>query len=330
MMTAHPKRIPAAIIATGLATLSLSVPVALAQPDGDRAVVATALPVTHSIAAALTEGTSIEVRHVPQGGRRMAQQPDYFGRRAQSIAGELDDITAVITIGKLWNDDPLYTLARAVNIRVVDIDATKPWSTQLEGVAVATEPVTDARWTETAATEERLPSSFFWMSPANGARAADIVGRDLMRLVPGAASLIEQNLASFRSEMLTLQTEYQLRLAELPDLTVAALAPEFIYLTNAFGIYVDSYFLKQDISWTDDDLTAFQRYLESNAIGVVIHKWEPDTPIAAAIENAGARLVVLDPIDLGIEEDDRIAPDSYQRLLRFNIDAVYEALKQAQ
>ena len=151
-----------------------------------------------------------------------------------------------------------------------------------------------------------------------------------MRLAPGAASQIKQNLASLRAEMLSLQTEYQLKLAELPDLTVAALAPEFVYLTNAFGIYVDSYFLKQDINWTDDDLMAFQRYLENDAIGVVIHKWEPDAPIAAAIENAGAHLVVLDPIDLGIEEADGIAPDSYQQLLRFNLEAVYEALEQAQ
>jgi len=305
---------------------------AAAQEDGPGRgfVVATALPATYSIAAALAEGTPITVRLVPEGGRPMGQLPELFARRAEALTAELADVDAVVTIGKLWSDDPLYTIARAANIRVVDIDATKPWSIALEGIAVAAEPVTDAPFAATRPPAERAPSIFFWLSPANGARAADIVGRDLMRLVPESAARIERNLAAFRTAMLGLQTEYQVELAELPDLTVAALAPELVYLTNAFGIYVDSYFLKQDVEWTDGDLAGLSRYLEDNAIGVVIHKWEPAERIADAVAEGGAELVVLDPIDLGIETDDGIAADSYQRLLRANLEALYSALARAQ
>lgn len=315
------------LVLAGLAIVALALAprITRGQAEDDTFVVATALPFAHSIAAALADGTPIEVRHVPERPRRLGQLPSLFERQAESLAETLADVDAVVTIGKLWDDDPLYTAARAGNIRVVNIDATKPWSIHLEGVAVAAEPFTNAPWAETAVAEDRAPSSFFWQSPANGARAADIVGRDLMRLVPSAAARIEQNLTALRSELVGLQTEYQLELAELPDLTVAALAPEFVYLTNAFGIYVDSYFLKQDIDWTESDLAAFTGYLEDSAIRVVIHKWEPNAPIAEAIEAGGAELVVLDPIDLGVVEDGQIAADSYQRLLRRNLEMLYSA-----
>jgi ABC-type Zn uptake system ZnuABC Zn-binding protein ZnuA len=291
-------------------------------------VVAAALPATYSIAAALAAGTGIEVRLVPAGGRRMGQQPSYFERQADALVAQLRDVDAVVTIGKLWHDDPLYTVARAANLRVVDIDATKPWSTQLEGVAVAAAPATSSHWQSNppATKPEPVPSPYFWLSPVNGARAADIVAADLMRLAPDSADAIARNLDGFRGEMLGLQTRYQLELAAIADLTVAALAPEFVYLTNALAIYVDSYFLKQDIDWTADDLAAYTRYLEDKDIRVVIHKWEPDPPIAAAVAAAGAELVVLDPIDLGIETDDGIAADSYPRLLATNLEALKMAL----
>lgn len=290
-------------------------------------IVATALPATYSIASALAEGTSIDVRIVPEGGRRIGQLPEYFVRRFETLEPVLGDVDAVVTIGKLWPDDPLYTAARLANIRVVDIDATKPWSTQLEGIAVAFVPESSAPWGEEAGTQQREPSPYFWQSPVNGARAADIVASDLARLSPQSADRLLGNLADFRSEMISLQNEFQQKFALLPDLTVAALAPEFVYLTNSFGVFVDSYFLKQDIDWTEDDLDEFARYLRDSRIGVVVHKWEPDERIASAVRVAGARLVVLDPIDLGIEEGDGIAADSYQRLLRANLESLYSALE---
>lgn len=303
---------------------------AQAQAQGparpEETVVATALPATYSIVSALARDTGISVRLVPEGGRRMGQLPELFARRAEALGEELADVDAVVTIGKLWSEDPLFTAARAGNIRVVDIDATKPWSVLLEGIAVAFEPVTNAPWADRDEEAARIASTFFWQSPTNGARAADIVARDLARLVPRASGQIETNLAAFRTDMLALQNEFQLKFAELPDVTVVALAPEFVYLTNAFGIFVDSYFIKQDIDWTEDDLAALTAYLERSEIGVVIHKWEPDAPIAEAVAAADAELVVLDPIDLGIEEGDGIAPDSYQRQLRSNLDALYRAL----
>jgi hypothetical protein len=68
------------------------------------------------------------------------------------------------------------------------------------------------------------------------------------------------------------------------------------------------------------------RYLEDHDIGVVIHKWMPSEAIAAAIDAAGAQLVVLESGDPGIVADDALAVDGLQQVLEHNLDAIVEAL----
>ena len=295
----------------------------------DEVVVLTALPVTYSVASALTKDTEIVVRNVPEGGRRMNTQPSFFGSQTARLAEEFAGADAVITIGKLWKEDPLFVAARAANIRIVDVDATKPWSETLEGVSIVLAPASDAPWSERSDNEPRAPSLYFWLSPSNGARIADIVAQDLMRLAPSDASRIEANLAAYRRALLDLKREYEVKLAALADVTVYALASELVYLTTDMGIYVDGYFLKQDIHWTDDDARNLTAYLRDNGIRVVLHQWEPAEAIRAAIDAGGARLVVLDTGDAGIVEDGRLAPDGYSRLLRANLEALYQALRAA-
>jgi hypothetical protein len=60
-----------------------------------------------------------------------------------------------------------------------------------------------------------------------------------------------------------------------------------------------------------------------------VHQWEPSDAIKAAVTSAGATLVVLDLGDAGIVENGRLAPDGYSRLLRSNLEALYQALLSA-
>ncbi len=258
----------------------------------------------------------------------MSALVNLLAQRADRYAEVFERADAVVTIGKLWRDDPLFTAARMVNVRVVDIDATKPWSTTLEGISVAMEPEQRAPWAESPASE-RAPSVYFWLSPANGVRMAEIIAADLVRLSPSNQETIEANLTALRQELLDLKLDYELALAELPDVTLFALAPEFVYLTTDMGLYVDGYFLKQDIDWTDADLEGLTAYLESNEIRVVTHKWEPDERIQAAVAESGAQLVVLDPIDAGIVEEGRLHEDSYLTLMRENLTTLHGAFVEA-
>ncbi len=298
------------------------------QPRDEPVLVLTALPATFSISSALAQNTSITVGILPERPRPMSALGNYYESRADQLSDQFRNTDAVVTIGKLWNSDPLFTAVRAANVRVVNIDASKPWSTTLEGVSVAFEPQSDVQWTE-GEEGDRNPSVYFWLSPANGVRIAEIVAADFMRLSPADSVQIARNLAHYRQQLLELKREYEVKLATLLDLTVFALAPEFVYLTSDMGLFVDGYFLKQDINWTDEDVENFESYLEDNDIEVAIHKWEPDEPIQDTIDRAEARLVVLDMIDLGIVEDGRLREDSYLELMRANLEALYTAFSAA-
>ena len=138
----------------------------------------------------------------------------------------------------------------------------KPWSTTLEGVSVALEPNSDVGWIEDEP-GDRVPSVYFWLSPANGVRVAEIIASDFGRLSPADSVQIGRNLADYRQQLLELKREYEVKLATLLDVTVFALAPEFVYLTSDMGLYVEGYFLKQDIDWTDRDLQEIESYLKN-------------------------------------------------------------------
>jgi ABC-type Zn uptake system ZnuABC Zn-binding protein ZnuA len=150
-----------------------------------------------------------------------------------------------------------------------------------------------------------------------------------MRLAPADAPKIGANLAAYRRALLDLKREYEAKLAALPDLTVYALGPGLAYLLTDMSIFVDGYFLKQDINWTDTDVSNFSRYLKEHGIKVVVHQWEPSEAIKGAISSAGATLVVLDLGDGGIVENGHLVTDGYTRLLRSNLEALYQALLSA-
>lgn len=136
------------------------------------------------------------------------------------------------------------------------------------------------------------------------------------------------NLDDLKWLLLNLRNEYQGQLIETGNDTVFALTGDFVYLTNDMGLYVDGYFIKQDIHWTESDLTMLTNHLTQRDIRVVLHKWMPSEAIQNAIGNAGARLVVLDSGDPGMVEDRRLVVDGLQQILRNNLDAISFALRQ--
>jgi hypothetical protein len=256
-----------------------------AQADRTATVI-TALAPLYQLTLPLLQGTSISLQLLPTDGpRSMQAQTTLFTRQAERFAENFRTADAVLGIGRIWPGDPLYTSARQLNIRVVPLDASKPWSHELDGVAVAAAPSTGQ------------PSPYFWLSPANVIRLLDIVGTDLRRLYPQDAALIRSNLEREKAQWLQLKSANERRLLEVDDPVVYALADEFIYLTSDLGLFVDGWFVKQDLDWTEADLAALTTRLQTADIKVVLHKWEPSEAIKAAISAGGAELVVLDTLE---------------------------------
>lgn len=285
--------------------------------------VVTGTQATYSIARALLEDTSIETVNVPEDGRRFNSLKDYIERRTSRFEPLFKSADAVVAVTNALPADPLYRFAREANINLVYIDAAQPWSLSSPGVALVEQPSTNVAWaTDDTSRETVSDAPYFWLSLTNAIRMTDIVGVDLARTFPEFAELILSNRDALKVELLALYREFQNQLLDVADISVFVLANEFVYLTNDMGLYVDGYFLKQDIDWTDEDLDRLTAHLQSREIKVVLHKWEPSEAIQGAVQAAGAELVVLDTADPGLTVDRKLVTDGYQQILRGNLEKI--------
>ena len=301
----------------------------LAQPalaaDTAPPLVLTGTQAAYSLTVALTAGTPIQVQNVPPDGRQLALLKDYIERRAESLAPTFASATAVVSLTNALPGDPLYRFAREANIRIVDIEAGIPWSLDAPGVALADTPVSTVSWGSDTDQAETAVAPYFWLSVSNSIRMADIIAHDLEALFPVSAETIAANLETLKQSLLDLRGDYQNRLIESGADVVFALTSDFVYLTNDMGLFVDGYFVKQDVRWTEADLAALTKHLRDNGIKVVIHKWQPSEAIQNAVSAAGAKLVVLDAGDPGVVVDRMLAPDGLQQILRKNLEAIVTA-----
>jgi ABC-type Zn uptake system ZnuABC Zn-binding protein ZnuA len=299
---------------------------ALHAVDGDSAVVITANQATYSLASALTLNTPIRVVNVPEDGRQLSLLKDYIARRAERLEATFASATAVISLTNALPEDPIYRFARDANIRIVNIDAALPWSLDSAGVALIETPASNVAWGADTDASMSATAPYFWLSVSNTIRMADIIAHDLGELFPDSLNQLHGNLDDLKWSLLNLRNEYQSRLIEADSDTVFALASDFVYLTNDMGLYVDGYFIKQDIRWTDADLANLTAHLRQNEIKAVIHKWLPSDTIQQAISDAGATLIVLDAGDPGMVEGDALLVDGLQRILRNNLAAISAVL----
>ncbi len=315
--------------AYGLLLASVAFAAALGTPawtqETQAPLVLTGTQATYSLTMALTAGTPIRVENVPADGRQLSLLKDYIARRMDVLAPKFAEATAVVTLTNALAGDPLYRFARDANIRIVDIEAGVPWSLDAPGVALADTPASTVAWGSDPDPAETAVAPYFWLSVSNAIRMGDLIAHDLEALFPSSAATIGANLETLKRSLLGLRGDYQGRLIDSGADVVFALTGDFVYLTNDMGLFVDGYFIKQDVRWTEGDLAALTRHLRDNEIKVVLHEWEPSEAIQNAVSAAGAKLVVLQTGDPGVVVERALAPDGLQQILRQNLDAIAAA-----
>jgi ABC-type Zn uptake system ZnuABC Zn-binding protein ZnuA len=304
-----------------LAATLLALPAPLhAQEDG--LTVLTGLAPIQALAAQITQGTSVTA--LPLTARpagmptllSMLARPD--PAREENVAGA----EAVIDIAGIWPADPTYPSVRAANIWTVEIDATQPLDGEAPAIARLAPARSNPDWRDVAVAPATATASHPWLATTTAINMAEIITRDLKRMAPDDAATLDANLAALRTDLRRLKAEFETRFAGLPNFSVYALTDQFVYLTSELGLYVDGYFLEQDVRWTAEDYAGLTEHLRARGITTVIHQWEPAAEIVAAIEAAGARLVVL-----STGETLRDAgPGAYEALMRSNFEALYTAL----
>lgn len=240
-------------------------------------------PLTAGLAVALAKGTPLTVEAVVPVAIPMTRQYAYFtGRGEAKLAEVAKRADAVLTLRSAWAEDPLYPLARRVNIRLVEIDAAKPVDGALTGIAT------------------RDGAAFPWLGIANGGRMADIVAADLRRLYPAHKEMIDINLAEMKAAVLGLSSKVAGDFAAADDVTVAVLSDRFAVLAADLGLDVARSWVLDDRDWTSEKLAELSARLRVGGIRVVLHHRQPAARIAQAVADGGARLVVLDSLESGV------------------------------
>ncbi|CAM4105626.1 Metal ABC transporter substrate-binding protein [Pseudomonas reidholzensis] len=287
-MTLTLKQLTLALALAGLPALALAAqPSAPAQATAATSVLTT-LPVTHSLAATLLEGTSVQLTRAAPANLPATRQPSYFsGRGGASLDKAARQADAVIGLRSIWRDDPLYPMARRSNIRIVEIDAARPVDGALPGIAVQ---------------GDEAIAGYPWLNPTNLGRIADVMANDLERLSPADKDKIQANLAGLKRQMLELISSSQTRLAEADNLSVVSLSERLDYLTRGLNLDVVDQPLPADDKWDEAALKALADTLEAQDVALVVHHRQPAPEVAEVIKASGAKLLVLDS-----DPDDTVA-----------------------
>ncbi|WP_449434934.1 metal ABC transporter solute-binding protein, Zn/Mn family [Pseudomonas putida] len=267
------KNLALAVALAGLPSLTLA------------AQVLTTLPLTHSLASALLDGTSVQLKRAAPANLPASRQPAYFsGRGGASLHKAAQQADAVIGVRSIWRDDPLYPMARRSNIRIVEIDAARPVDGALPGIAV---------------TGDDGYAAYPWLNPSNLGRMADVLANDLERLAPSDKAKIQGNLARVKRQLLELSANSQTRLAQVDNLTAVSLSERLGYLASGLNLDVVEQALPAEDKWDDARLKALGENLKGQDVALVLHHRQPDAAVAEVIKAAGARLLVVesDPED---------------------------------
>jgi len=266
--------------------------------------VLTTLPVTHSLATTLLDGTSVQLKRAAPANLPASRQPSYFSSRGgESLANAAQQADAVIGVRSIWRDDPLYPMARRSNIRIVEIDAARPVDGALPGIAV---------------TGDDAYGAYPWLNPTNLGRMADVVANDLERLSPADKAKIQGNLAGLKRKLLELTASSQTQLAEVDNLTVVSLSERLGYLASGLNLDVVEQALPAEGKWDAAALKALGENLKSQDVALVLDHRQPEPAVAEVIKAAGARLVVVDS-----DADDAVAG------LKASVDQVVGALSES-
>lgn len=274
------KQLTLALALAGLPTLSLA---AQTTPNAKPAAgtqVLTTLPVTHTLASVLLDGTSVHLKRAAPANLPATRQPSYFsGRGGASLDKVAQHADAVIGLRSIWRDDPLYPMARRSNIRIVEIDAARPVDGALPGIAVQ---------------GDNAFTAYPWLNATNLGRMADVMASDLERLAPADKSKIQANLADLKRQLLELTSSSETRLVKVDNLSVVSLSDRLGYLASGLNLDVVDQPLPVEDKWDNAALKALGENLKEQDVALVLHHRQPDPAVAEVIKASGAQLLVVD------------------------------------
>ncbi|MEC6908749.1 zinc ABC transporter substrate-binding protein [Photobacterium piscicola] len=244
----------------------------------------TATPVTYMLASELTHETGITTKYLPPKRYGVSRLPNWFASKGDVVTQEAsENAQAVITLGAVWPQDPLYIYARQGNIKVVEIDASQAISPQGQGIAALR-------------LDDGSVSMYSWLNPTNLSRMAAIVSDDLQRLWPNKAQQIEKNQQQLMGNVRKLINAQQQVLMDAEIDSVVLLSTELEDFASGNQLFVVDRLTKPELEWTDADKQKLAALLaEDKTLWLLSTK--KLTSSQQALLPEGTSVLVVDSVD---------------------------------
>ena len=270
-------------------------------------IVITSIQPLYSLTSYLTKGTDIKV-YTPFGSDTSMTMSKEAIREEGFDLSVAKKAQAVVDIAKVWPEDVIYGKARMNKINIVEIDASYPYD----------EKMTTIFFSDYSNGEV---NPYIWTGSKNLVRMVNIISRDLIRLYPQNKAKIEKNVNKFTNDLLKLENEANEKLLSVDNPSVISLSENLQYFLNDMNIFAE--YVDYD-SVTAENIANLVR---DKGIKVVISDRWLKKNVIKALKDAGGEFVIINTLDIPMDKDGKMDPESILKAFKENTDNLIEALK---
>lgn len=245
--------------------------------------VLTATPVTYMLSSELLKETSLTTKYLPPNRYGIERLPNWFANKgAKTVQDLAKTAQAVVTIGAVWADDPLYVNTRYSNIQIIEVDASQAITPRAQGVAALR-------------LSDGTTSKYAWLNPTNLIRMVAIVSDDFQRIWPDKSEQIQKNQEQFMLSVRQLINQQQKVILENDIDSVILLSEQLEDFASGNQLFVVDRLTKPALEWTEDDKAQLKDLIEEDESVWIITTQKPNKQMQALLPMD--RVLVVDAVD---------------------------------
>lgn len=245
--------------------------------------VLTATPVTYMLSSELLKETSLTTEYLPPNRYGIERLPNWFANKGvKTVQDSAKTAQAVVTIGAIWADDPLYVNARYSNIQIIEVDASQAITPRAQGVAALR-------------LSDGTTSKYAWLNPTNLIRMVAIVSDDFQRIWPDKSEQIQKNQEQFMLSVRQLINQQQKVILENDIDSVILLSEQLEDFASGNQLFVVDRLTKPALEWTEDDKKKLQELLKEDDSVWIITTQKPNKQMQVLLPMD--RVLVVDAVD---------------------------------
>ena len=285
----------------------------------NKITIATGIGAIQSLAERLTNGTDIEIIPAFPSNELISNQKVLINGNKLNPKLNPAKTTACITLRSCSPDSQVFNYLRSKNIKIIEIDCAAPAEANRRNASLIEFPQGNSF------SQNKKYYQNIWLGPSNIMRILDIIAEDLSRIVPENKERISHNLRKTKKEISIIIAKFQKAFSQFNNTDIITLSDDFAYLANDFELFTTDTFTDDGRAWSENKLSALRNSIIDNDVKVIIHKWQPDQSVIAAIKAVNAQLIVLDPVNQTVITDNTLL-----QILEGNLEKLHKSFTASQ